>query len=586
MRSFFKYTLATVLGLFLFTVLSILILAGIGAAAEKGEVDVKDNSVLKIKLNTAIAERERENPFEDLNIPGMEGAGVTGLYELKKAILQAKDDKRIKGVFLESGFTRIGNAVNEELRAALNEFRKSGKFIYAYGEYFSEATYYTCTTADSIFLNPEGIVEFNGISYEVPFFKGTLAKLEIEPEIFRVGDFKSAVEPFIRENMSPENRMQVTSFLNSINNYNLSQVAKSRKMPVQTIKLISDSMKARSAEDARNLGLVSKLAYFDEVMTSLRKKLKVEKDADVHFISYRKYKKAGKEEESEVSSNKIAIITGEGEINTGKGDEGSIGSEKICEALKEAREDKKVKAVVLRINSPGGSALASDIMWREIQLTRKVKPVVASMSDVAASGGYYMAMGCDKIVAHPNTITGSIGVFGMMFNAQNMFKNKLGVTFDGVKTGQYSDLGSGTRPFTPAERQIVQNEVNKIYETFTTKAAQGRKMPVEKLKALAGGRVWSGLEAKEKGLVDELGGMERALELAAAQAKIGKDYRIKVLPAEKNFLEEILEQIGGQAKTNWMKMQLGDFYSVFEQYKKLKQTEGIQTRLPVDFILN
>jgi protease-4 len=208
------------------------------------------------------------------------------------------------------------------------------------------------------------------------------------------------------------------------------------------------------------------------------------------------------------------------------------------------------------------------------------------MSDVAASGGYYMAMGCDKIVAHPNTITGSIGVFGMMFNAQNMFKNKLGVTFDWVKTGQYSDLGSGTRPFTPAERQIVQNEVNKIYETFTTKAAQGRKMPVEKLKALAGGRVWSGLEAKEKGLVDELGGMERALELAAAQAKIGKDYRIKVLPAEKNFLEEILEQIGGQAKTNWMKMQLGDFYSVFEQYKKLKQTEGIQTRLPVDFILN
>jgi protease-4 len=586
MRSFLKYTFATVLGLFLFSIIGILILVGIGAAAEKGEAGVKDNSVLKINLNTNIAERERENPFEDLNLPGMEGAGVTGLYELKKAILAASKDDKIKGIYLEAGFSRLGSAVNEELRNALKNFRKSGKFIYSYGEYYSEATYYTCSVADSIFLNPEGLVEFNGISYEAPFFKGTLAKLEVEPEIFRVGEFKSAVEPFIREDMSPENRMQVTSFINSINNYNLSQVSSARKLPFETVRLISDSMKARSAGDAKNLGLVTRIAYMDQVMASFRKRLKVEKDDDIHFITYKKYRKAEKEEDSEVSSNKIAIITGEGEINTGKGDEGSIGSDKICEALKEAREDKKVKAVVLRINSPGGSALASDIMWREIQLTKKEKPVIASMSDVAASGGYYMAMGCDKIVAQPNTITGSIGVFGMMFNAQNMLKNKLGITFDRVKTGQFSDMATGTRPLNQAERQIIQNEVNKIYETFTTKAAQGRNMPLEKLKSLAGGRVWSGLEAKERGLVDELGGMEKAIEIAAAKAKIGKDYRIKMLPVEKNFFEEIMEQIGGQAKTKWLEMELGEFYSVFAQYKKLRQMEGIQARLPVDFILN
>jgi protease-4 len=483
MKTFFKYSLATVFGLFLFCFLSILILSVIGAASSKNSVDVKDNSVLKINLNQPIAERERNNPLEDLGIPAYE-AGVTGLFELKKAILNAKTDDRIKGILLEGSFTRIGYATNEELRTALLDFKKSGKFIYSYGEYFSESAYYTSTVSDSIFLNPEGLIEFNGISSEIMFFKGALAKLEIEPEVFRVGEFKSAVEPFLRENMSDANRLQATSFLNSINNYVMAQVATSRKLNPAEVKLSSDSMKARSAEDAVALGLVSKTAYYDQVLATLKRKLGVEKEEDIHFITYGKYRKADTPEDGEVSENKIAVIVGQGEIGSGKGDDESIGSEKICEALRKARNDKKVKAVVLRINSPGGSALASDVMWREIQLTRKVKPVIASMSDVAASGGYYMAMGCDKIVAHPTTITGSIGVFGLMFNAQNMFKNKLGITFDGVKTGAYSDIGNGTRPLTSGEKQIIQKEVDKIYETFTTKAAEGRKMPVEQLRSL------------------------------------------------------------------------------------------------------
>ncbi|HOY95896.1 MAG TPA: signal peptide peptidase SppA [Catalimonadaceae bacterium] len=585
MKSFFKYTFATVLGLFLFFFVGMIILIGIGAASGNETVEVKDNSVLKIDLSQPIAEREQNNPLEELGIPGA-GANITGLYELKKAIAKAKADEKIKGILLEGSFGRIGYATNEEIRAALLDFKKSGKFIYSYGEYFSESNFYTATVSDSIFLNPEGLVEFNGISSEIMFFKGALDKLEIQPEVFRVGEFKSAVEPFLRENMSDANRLQATSFLNSINQHVMSQVAVNRKLTPESVKLSSDSMKARSAEDAVRLGLVSKAAYYDQVLSTLKKKLGVEKDEDVNFISYNKYRKAEGGEEASGSENKIAIIIGQGEINSGKGDNESIGSDKICEALRKARNDSKIKAVVLRINSPGGSALASDVMWREIQLTKKVKPVIASMSDVAASGGYYMAMGCDKIVAHPTTITGSIGVFGLMFNAQNMFKNKLGITFDGVKTGAYSDIGNGTRPFTPGEKQIIQSEVDKIYETFTTKAAAGRKMPVETLKSLAGGRVWSGTEAKANGLVDELGGLDKAIEMAAAQAKIGKDYRIKLLPAQKNFIEEIMEQIGGEARVSMAKAELGELYPLVKQFQKIKTMEGINARLPYDFILN
>jgi protease-4 len=585
MKSFFKYTFATVLGLFLFFFVGLMILIGIGAASGNETVEVKDNSVLKIDLSQPIAEREQNNPLEDLGIPGA-GGNVTGLYELKKAIAKAKSDEKIKGILLEGSFGRMGYATNEEIRAALLDFKKSGKFIYSYGEYFSESNFYTATVSDSIFLNPEGLVEFNGISSEIMFFKGALDKLEIQPEVFRVGEFKSAVEPFLRENMSDANRLQATSFLNSINQHVMSQVAVNRKLTPESVKVSSDSMKARSAEDAVRLGLVSKAAYYDQVLSTLKKKLGVEKDDDINFISYNKYRKAESEEESSASDNKIAIIFGQGEINSGKGDNESIGSDKICEALRKARNDSKIKAVVLRINSPGGSALASDVMWREIQLTKKEKPVIASMSDVAASGGYYMAMGCDKIVAHPTTITGSIGVFGLMFNAQNMFKNKLGITFDGVKTGAYSDIGNGTRPFTEGEKQIIQSEVDKIYETFTTKAAAGRKMPVETLKSLAGGRVWSGTEAKANGLVDELGGLDKAIELAAAQAKIGKDYRIKLLPAQKNFIEEIMEQIGGEARVSMAKAELGELYPLVKQFQKIKTMEGINARLPYDFILN
>ena len=586
MKSFFKYTLATILGLFLFSILSLLILIGIGAAAgSAGGVEVKKNSVLQIDLDKPLTEREKENPFEGLDIPGA-GEGSIGLYELKETIRKAAKDDKIKGIMLEGGFARIGWASNEELREVLKEFKKSGKFIYSYGEIYSEASYFTASVADSIFLNPEGLVEFNGLNSEVTFLKGMLDKLEIKPEVFRVGEFKSAVEPFLRENMSDANRLQATSFMNSLNAHLVSRVAEGRKMSFEKAKLCSDSMKARSAKDAAKLGLVSRTAYYDEVLSSLRKKLGLEKDEDINFISYSKYSHSDEEENEEISSNKIAVIMAQGEINQGKGNDETIGSDRICEALRKARKDKKVKAVVLRINSPGGSALASDVMWREIQLTKKEKPVIASMSDVAASGGYYMAMGCDRIVAQPNTITGSIGVFGLMFNAQDMFRNKLGITFDGVKTGAFSDVGNMTRPLTDLEKSIIQKEVDNIYETFTSKAAQGRKMPLEKLKSLAGGRVWSGTEAKANGLVDELGGLDRALEIAATKAKLGKDYRVKLMPAKKQFIEEIMEKLSGEAKASMLKSELGDLYPMLHKMEKIKSWNGIQTRLPFEMEIN
>lgn len=584
MRTFFKFTFATIFGLFLFCVISVMLLAIIGSASSNNEPKVEDNSILKISLNKPFAERDKDEPFGDLDIPGNDG-GVIGLYDLKKAIRKAKDDSKIEGIYLDCGMGRIGYATNEELRNTLLEFKKSGKFIYAYGEYYSESNYYLASVADSIYLNPEGLLEFNGLSSEVMFFKGMLDKLEVKPEIFRVGDFKSAVEPFFRESMSDANRLQYTSFLNSINGHVIAQVAASRKLPIETVKLISDSMKVRNSTDAVQLGIVSKAAYYDQVLSTLKKKTGVEKDDDLNFIAYNKYKKTD-EGDKEVSGNKIAVVVAQGEIQGGKGDDNTIGSDKIAETLRKARNDKSVKAVVLRINSPGGSALASDVMWREIMLTKKVKPIIASMSDVAASGGYYMAMGCDKIVAQPTTITGSIGVFGLLFNAQDFFKNKLGITFDGVKTGTYSDLGNVSRPFTPGERQIIQSEVNKIYDTFTTKAAAGRKMDVEALRRLAGGRVWSGTEAKQNGLVDDLGGLDKAIELAANQAKLGKDYRLKLMPVQKNFLDQIMEQLGGEAKIRLMKAELGDLYPIVTQMKKLKTMEGIQARLPMDFILN
>jgi protease-4 len=589
MLSFLKYVFATIVALFLFLFLLMLLLTGIASMSGKEEVNVKDNSVLKISLDKQVQERASDDPFSELELPGMEEAGNIGLIELKKTIAKAKDDDKIKGIYLELSSTKAGFASLEEIRNALLDFKKSKKFIIAYGEYFTEGAYYIASVADEIVLNPMGVIEFNGLYSEIPFIKGTLSKLEVEPEIFRVGEYKSAVEPFILDKMSDANRVQTSSFLNSIYSHYLQAVSKTRNIPLERLKVISDSMLVRNAELAVEHNLATKVGYYDEVLDMIKTKLKLKEDEEVNFISDKKYEKAPdpKSEDKKLAENKIAVIIASGEIQGGKGNEDEvIGSDKIAEEIRKAREDKKVKAIVLRINSPGGSALASDVMWREIQLAKKVKPIVASMSDVAASGGYYMAMGCSKIVAHPTTITGSIGVFGLVFNAKGLLNNKLGVTVDGVKTGTFSDIATMTRAHNAAEKAIIQKEVNHIYDVFTSKAAEGRGMSQDDLKKVASGRVWSGAEAKEINLIDEFGGLDEAVKLAAKLANLDEnDYRLRYLPAKKNFFESLLAQLSEEAETRMAKAYLGEHFELVHRVKHLKKLEGVQARLPFDIVI-
>ena len=587
MRQFLKYVLATIVGLLAFSLLGFLILAGIiGAAKSAGEhKDVASNSVLELKLNEPLTERGREGRFGGLG----GSSGSTGLVSLKEAIHRAKTDGDIKGILLNLDIVQGGMASLEEVRDALLDFKKSGKFVVAYHEVCSEKSFYLSSVADEIYLHPQGTLEFNGLSSEVMFYKRLFDKAGIEPYIFRVGSFNSAVEPFFRENFSDSARYQTVSFLNSINGHMISQVAAARGIAPARLKVISDSMLVHNAPDALRLKMVTKLGYFDEVQDYMRGKLGLTKDKKPSLVSLSDYtdKDQADEQEGKTSGNRIAVIYAEGDIVTGKGSDGNIGSTKFAEAIRKARLDNKVKAVVLRINSPGGSSLASDVVYREVLLTKKVKPIIASMSDVAASGGYYIAMACDTIVAHPNTITGSIGVFGVLPNVQKLLGDKLGITVDRVTTGKFSDLPTITRPLTDFEKRVLQGEVNNIYADFTTKAALGRHMPVERLRRLASGRVWSGLEAKNNGLVDVLGSYEDALKIAAARAHLkADDYRVQRLPRRKSELEQFFSMFGGgdneEAKMKAMKAELGPLYPAYAQYQQLMQMRGVQARLPYE----
>ena len=584
MRQFFKYVLATIVGLLAFSFLGFLILAGIiGAAKSAGDrKETASNSVLELKLNEPLTERGRDSKF---SFGG--NASATGLVNLKEAIGRAKGDSEIKGILLNLELVQGGMASLEEVRDALLDFKKSGKFVVAYHEICSEKSFYLSSVADEIYLHPQGTLEFNGLSSEVLFYKRLFDKAGIEPYIFRVGSFKSAVEPFFRESFSDSARYQTVSFLNSINGYMISQVAKTRGIAPARLKVISDSMLVHNAPDALRLQLVTKLGYFDEVQDYLRGKLGLAKDKKPSLISLGDYTddKEVDEKEGNTSGNRIAVIYAEGDIVTGKGSDDNIGSTKFAEAIRKARLDKKVKAVVLRINSPGGSSLASDIIYREVLLTKKVKPIIASMSDVAASGGYYIAMACDTIVAHPNTITGSIGVFGVLPNIQKLLGDKLGITVDRVTTGKFSDLPTITRPLSDFEKRNLQREVDNIYADFTTKAAKGRHMSVERLRRLASGRVWSGLEAKSNGLVDVLGDYQDALKIAAARARLkADDYEVQRLPRRKSELENFFSMFGGgdkeEAKVEALKSELGPLYPAYAQYQQLMTMRGVQAKMP------
>jgi protease IV len=581
---FWKSFFAALLALLVFSVLSFFLFIGVlGALSADEEVVVAENSVLKLDLDAQIKEQQLDNPFEGLPMLGGEVVSI-GLIELKDAIRHAKDDPKIKGIYLKSTYPLTGLATLEEIRQSLLDFKSSGKWVVAYSSAMSEGAYYLASAADKVYMHPEGDVEWNGLTAEVAFLKRMFEKLEIKPEVFRVGDFKSAVEPFLLEKMSNENRLQLTETINSIYDYVLDRVSTARNIPKDRLEEISDKMLIRNAKQSVEFGLVDSLLYEDELTNELKARLSLSGDQDIKFIKYKKYHKSYSKLGS--SKNEVAVIVGDGDIMPGNGDENTIGGDKFAQEVRKARENKKVKAIVIRINSPGGSFQASDVMWREITLASKEKPVIASMGDYAASGGYYMAMGCDTIVAQPHTITGSIGVFSILFDASGLMSNKLGITTDEVKTGEFGELVTISRPLSDAEKNIWQRKTEEIYEIFTGKAAAGRDMSVEELKKIASGRVWTGTQAKERGLVDILGNMDDAIRIAAEAAGVGNDYKVKYYPRQKPFFEELMFQLEENSRTDRLKEELGVYYPLFQQWQRLQHFEGTQARMPFEFTIH
>ena len=587
MLQFFKYVLATFVGIIIFIFASVFILAGIGSKLSSDEtVVIAEKSVLKLDLNKPIQEVGVENPFADIGGPFGGNENAVGLKDILEALKSAQADGKIKGIYLKTESPEAGWATLEEVRNQLMKFKKSGKFIVTYGESFSEKGYYIASLADKIYLNPVGGIEWNGLSAEYSFFKGTFDKLGIKPMVFRVGEFKSAIEMFSREDMSEASKKQSIELITAINNNFLKNISASRNIPVTELKRLADSLGVESPKLALQHKFVTNLGYQDELEAILKRALKIEEKKNISYVGVDKYLKGESPVNDGDFNKRIGVLVAEGEITSGEGGDESIGSEKFVKELKEIRENDKIKAVVIRINSPGGSALASDVMWREIQITAKKKPVIASMSDVAASGGYYMAMGCDTIVAQPNTITGSIGIFGLVFNVTDFMNNKLGVTFDGVGTSPHADWPTATREMTEFEKSMIQKSVNEGYDTFTKKAAAGRKMPVEKLRSLAQGRVWSGIEAKQNGLVDVIGGVDDAIKIAAKAAKLNEgDYRVRYYPEKKKPLDELLTKFMGDTEEKVTSDNLGELAPYVKMYKKLMNMGGTQTRMPFELII-
>ncbi|UZR95117.1 signal peptide peptidase SppA [Chondrinema litorale] len=580
---FLGNVLATVIGLIVFVLLlifgSIFLVTAISSQSQE-VVKIEQNSILKLTLDRPIQERiEEENPFDDLDIfPGMSPVPL-GLIELKGEIENASLDPDIEGIYLELSVVSAGFATLEELRNSLIKFKESDKFIVAYGEYYSEGAYYLASIADEVYLNPAGLMEFDGLSTEIVYYKEFLNNIGIEPEIFRVGEYKSAVEPFLRNDMSPENRYQIQEYMGDLHQHYLEKVAEAREIDLPTITEISDNALIRKPGDAVKYNLVTDTVYYDQVLSILKARVGAGDDG-LNLISYKKYTKSTRYNRQDFSSNKVAVIVAEGQIISGEGGSGFLGGNKIAAEIRKARNNESIKAIVLRINSPGGSALASDVMWREVKLAAEVKPVIASMSDVAASGGYYMAMAADTIVAYPNTITGSIGIFALLFNAEDLLTNKIGLNFETVSTGKFSNLASPTERFSEAERQYLQQSVERGYESFVGKAAAGRNLSIDSLKSLASGRVWTGSDAVERGLVDFEGGIGDAIRIAAESAGLGDDYMVRYYPEKKDFLTELLNNPMDQVNSMFYSDEQKLLAPLVKQMEKLNAMEGTQVLLP------
>lgn len=578
MKSFLKYTLATVVGLFLtFIFLGVLLfftIVGISSKAGQQKSVVKENTILEINLDYDINERT-SNDFSMIFNPEGAESGL-GLDRILEIIHSAENDKRIKGIFLKTNLNNTGYATISEIRNALKSFKSKGKFIYAMAPYYDEKNYYLSSVSDSIFIEKTGNVLFNGLTANIMFFTGALEKLGVEMQYVKVGAYKGAIEAFTRTSLSEENKEQISSYLNVLYSNLINDIALDRKLNALELKSAFDNFTIQSPEQAKSFGLVDGLTYVDLVKKSIQNKLKLKDKKEVNYIKASSYHFDEKNKESD---NKIAVIYAVGEIIDGEGNDNTIGSISLSKAIVKAREDKKIKAIVLRVNSPGGSALASDIIAREIKLCKGIKPVVVSMGDVAASGGYYISALADSIVALPNTITGSIGVFGLFPNMQKLLNDKIGITFESVNTGKYSDFGRVDRPLGETDKMYLQMMVNKIYNDFTDVVETGRNLDSVAVEQLAQGRVWAASQAIDNQLVDSYGGINKAIEIAAYLSKI-KDYELVSFPKIEDPFSQFFNQTSSEMMDKKMSKDLGVFYQYYTSMMNGVKNQGFQMRLP------
>ena len=585
MKEFFKYVLATIVGIILtsiiFTIITIVSVAGM-VANEGTSGSVPKNSVLRIKLQGEIVDRAGEgSPMDFLNY----GEDFTiGLDQALDALKKAAKNDRVKGIYLEAGSLGAYPADLQELRRALVEFKESGKWIVAYGDEYSRAAYYLCSVADEVFLNPIGSIDWSGMSSKPIFYTGLMKKLGVKMQVFKVGTYKSAVEPFINTEMSEANREQTMSYLSSIWNNMLKDVAKSRKLEVEALNSMADTtIVLCEAKTYIENKLADKLAYLSDVKEALKQRLELDEDDDLKFTNIADV--AAGDNLGDKVSEEVAVYYAYGEINDSQGrsldQEHAIITKETITDLQKLRKNKDVKAVVIRVNSPGGSAYASEQIWHEIQLLRAEKPVIISMGGLAASGGYYISCGANEIWAEPMTLTGSIGIFGMIPDASELLTQKLGLTFDVVKTNAMSDFGSFSRPFNANESAKLQAYINQGYELFTGRVAGGRGMAQDSVKAIAEGRVWTGEQAKKIGLVDKLGNLDDAIEAAAKLAEVEK-YTVGRYPSPEPWYMSLLDKSTNEYMESQIRAALGEYYSAFALVRRIGKMDPIQARMPFD----
>lgn len=583
MKNFLKYVLATITGIIIVSILfMVVMLASLSVMMVSGDktTSITDNSVLVLKAGVNIPDKGSKNPYSGIDIINMTVTPAPGLNEILQNLKKAASDDKVKGVLIENGMIPPGWATTEELRDGLKKFRESGKFVIAWSDYLMiQEGYYLSAAADKIYINPSSTVDFKGLSGEILFYKKALEKLGVEVQVIRHGKFKGAVEPYILDRLSPENREQILTYVGSIWSHVLNNISADRGIPVEKLNSIADNLTGYVAQGAFESGLVDGLLYHDQLIDTLKVRSGLTPDDKIALVPMHKYTKVPESKKTPFQKNKISVVYASGSIVNGKGNENNIGGDAFRDVIRKERKDSTVKAIVLRVNSRGGSAIASDMIWRELELAAKDKPVVISMGNYAASGGYFIAAPGTKVMASPTTITGSIGVFGLIPNTGKLMEQKLGVTYETVETNSNSDFPSVYRSMNTVEKEAMQRSIEVIYSDFVNKVSAGRKMTFNEVDSIAQGRVWSGSNAMRIGLVDSFGGLTDAVAEAGRLAGL-EAWSLRELPVSEDPFLKMISQFGAEIKNKILKNELGEFERIFDDLREIRDFSGIQARLP------